>query len=202
MSHLIERFRLFLARIKARITQNKHVLYLKSVCRHKWYVFLACRTMNVPLAWSILHDWDKFFPRMWFPYANYFSPENQRRKKDGTFDRKPEGELDFDIAWNGHQKLNKHHYQYWILIEDSGKVQRLPMPDRHRREMIADWMGAGRAYNLHWTPLELLHWYQDPARCDDWPNRLHLETQRWVEDQITKIVATYRIEEEARRLKT
>jgi hypothetical protein len=32
-----------------------------------------------------------------------------------------------------------------VLREDSGKTKILEMPERYRREMFADWKGAGRA---------------------------------------------------------
>jgi hypothetical protein len=38
---------------------RRHWMYLKSVLRHKWYVFLACLQFRVPLWSAILHDWDK-----------------------------------------------------------------------------------------------------------------------------------------------
>jgi len=52
----------------------------------------------------------------------------------------------------------------------------LPMPDRYRREMLADWRGAGRAYGNPDTKA----WYlKNKGRII-----LHPETRRWLEDQI------------------
>lgn len=157
----------------------KHVRYLKSVLRHKWYVFLACLQLRVPLWWAVLHDWDKFLPSMWLPYAQYFYGDKERRGADGTY--KNDG-LDraFDRAWNGHQKRNKHHWQYWVLYRDDGSVEALPMPDRHRREMLADWRGAGRAYIPDWHPSDTRLWYK--RNCDQMV--LHPETRGWIEAQL------------------
>lgn len=49
-----------------------HWKYLKYVIRHKWYVFLACRSIGVSWWQSIVHDWTKFLPREWFAYVRYF----------------------------------------------------------------------------------------------------------------------------------
>jgi hypothetical protein len=49
-----------------------HWQYLRYVLRHKWYVFLACRQLGVPLIQSVIHDWSKFLPCEWFPYVRYF----------------------------------------------------------------------------------------------------------------------------------
>lgn len=107
--------------------------YLNYILKHKWYVFTASCKLGVPLQ-GLAHDASKFLPSEWFPYKQYFY---------GKF-HKDNGE-NFNQAWNLHQKRNKHHWQYWVLIEDSGKVIPLKMPDKYVRAMVADWIGAGRA---------------------------------------------------------
>jgi hypothetical protein len=56
----------------------------------------------------------------------------------------------------------------------------LPMPDRARREMLADWIGAGRAYNKDWTSIEPVNWWTANKKYI----HLHPETQAWVEEQM------------------
>jgi hypothetical protein len=110
--------------------------YLRAVLRHKWFVFLA-GLGRVPLWRLLIHDWSKFTPAEWPQYARSFygpQPRSQQVKDD------------FDRAWLHHQKFNLHHWQYWVMHEDSGKVFCLPMPGVYREEMLADWRGAGRAY--------------------------------------------------------
>jgi len=117
---------------------RRHWAYLRSVLRHKRFVFQECIRLSVPIWIAILHDWDKFWPDEWLPYARTFY------KSDGS---KQYDETDaFNKAWNHHQKRNKHHYQYWLLTMDRGDVIPLPMPHVFRKEMLADWRGAGRAY--------------------------------------------------------
>ena len=62
----------------------------------------------------------------------------------------------FDVAWNLHQKRQLHHWQYWLLTLDSGETTPLPMPERFVREMVADWVGAGRAITGR---IEVAEWY-------------------------------------------
>ena len=62
----------------------------------------------------------------------------------------------FDRAWLHHQHANPHHWQHWVLNEDDGLTRCLEMPEHFAREMVADWMGAGRAITGRW---EVVEWY-------------------------------------------
>lgn len=161
---------------------KRHWQYLKYVLRHKWFVLLAGIDLNVPILVLIFHDWDKFLPDEWFPYANYFYgnlPTEQECRTAymlGLFPyTKEQCERDFDKAWLFHQNRNKHHWQYWMLVDDDdGKPRCLPMPDKYRREMLADWRGAGRAITGKDNTLE---WYQE--RKDR--IQLHPDTKQWID---------------------
>ncbi len=175
----------------------KYWRYGWSVVRHKWFVFLACWKMGIPLA-GITHDLSKFLPDEFGPYAEYFYGGYPRDQKP------PAVQEAFDRAWKKHQQRNRHHWQHWlvaprefdlaecwrhvrrggapivrnatygksseaeflwetsILAEDDGdirclacgrtftvqeiQVQGIEMPERYWREMVADWMGAGRSF--------------------------------------------------------
>ena len=133
-----------------------HFAYLNYVIRHKWFVLVAGRTMKVPLWRLLIHDWSKFLPCEWFPYVrSFYNPNGSKRIWKN---RDPWDKMEFDVAWNHHQKANKHHWQYWILINDSDEPQLRPqiMPEKYWREMIADWMAAGRAITGEW---EVWEWY-------------------------------------------
>ena len=130
--------------------------YLWSVLRHKWFVFIEACKMGVPLL-GLTHDGSKFCPWEFFPYARYFYGGEYLTRNQWHGDLRndyPESLLKenvdaaFDRAWNLHQKCNKHHWQFWTLIQDSSdpQIKALPMPERYIREMVADWRGAGRAY--------------------------------------------------------
>lgn len=126
-----------------------HIAYLRYVLRHKWFVFLGCLKLKVPLWQAIVHDWDKFMPDEWFPYVNTFYKPDGSKQYNET--------LEFAQAWNAHQKRNKHHWQYWLLTWDRGEEVALAMPEEHIREMVADWYGAGWAINGKPDPLP---WYE------------------------------------------
>lgn len=141
----------------------KHRNYLWYVLRHKWFVLEEGLRLGVPLWQLIVHDWTKFLPSEWFPYARYFYGSGQKQA--------------FDVAWLKHQHRSPHHWQHWVLQEDSGDVKVLPMPDKYRREMLADWRGAGRA--IHGKD-ETATWYTGTRQG----RRLHPETQAWVEAEL------------------
>lgn len=160
-----------------------HWQYLKYVLRHKWYVFLWCCHYWIPLA-GIVHDLSKFRPREWFPYVDKFYggewPERHYgdvRAALGDKYTQPWVDARFDEAWNHHQKRNPHHWQYWVLREDSGATKALDMPMRYRKEMLADWRGAGMAIK---GKDETPQWYM---KSHD-RMILHPDTRYWVEQQL------------------
>lgn len=50
----------------------KHLWYLRYIILHKWYVLLAGIHYKAPLWRLLIHDWSKFLPSEWLPYASYF----------------------------------------------------------------------------------------------------------------------------------
>lgn len=183
---------------------RRHWQYLKYVLRHKWYVFLECRKLGVPLLIALAHDWDKFLPDEWFAYARcFYKPDGSRQYDEG---------IDFTVAWLLHQQRNKHHWQNWVcvdgiplswtnvLIWDRGNAEEVKtvetdfgpmtlrydvdpahlmvreMSDVYRREMLADWRGAGKALGFPDTAA----WYEkNKANI-----RLHPDTRAWLEAAI------------------
>lgn len=167
---------------------RSHLRYLIYLLRHKWFVALACVRLGIPHA-AIQHDWSKFLPSEWFPYVeNFYGARKQTEALDaigefGCAELAPFGYFvgdRFAVAWNYHQKRNPHHWQYWLKTDDSGETVALPMPDRYRREMLADWIGAGRAITGRYDVVE---WYAKNAR----KIRLHSETRQWVEKAMQEL---------------
>lgn len=155
---------------------KSHLKYLSYVLRHKWFVFLACRELGIPWL-GIIHDWSKFRPDEWVPYVKYFYERpGTVRDESGYYKPYDTGAPDFDYAWLLHQKRNKHHWQWWVLPCDEDGVKVLPIPDKYRREMLADWKGAGQAQG---TP-NTAHWYTKNSH----KLQLHPETRDWIEEQI------------------
>lgn len=234
----------------------KYIQYWWTVTKHRWYVFLEACKLGIPFL-GFIHDWSKYLPAEFFPYAEYFNGGYERGKQPEPV------KLAFDFAWLHHQRWNKHHWQSYVLHNDqsdspqwvvqayqpevgpwnisvypkghmhntpmkgqaihiatfsdddvfkmdlglfkanqigkNGKYKywphdmslqyaehmaremsrlpkALPMPDRYRREMLADWRGAGRAYGNSDTAA----WYLKNKNNII----LHPETRQWIEDQL------------------
>ena len=128
---------------------KRHWNYLKYVLRHKYFVIKALQKLDFPVIYGLMHDMSKFKPSEWFPYAACFYKPNGDKQYDET--------EAFNQAWNYHQKSNKHHWQYWFITMDRGESKALQMPQRYIKEMIADWLGAGKAIHGKW---EVKEWYQ------------------------------------------
>ena len=163
-----------------------HHKYFKNLFRHKWFVFVECCKLGIPFL-GIIHDLSKFLPSEWLPYARYFYGDYPEWATMGAWGKsyyygltKEKVEKQFDVAWLHHQHRNKHHWQRWLLTLDSarsdGKLFPLAMPDRYRREMLADWNGAGRAYGNPNTA----EWYQENKE----QMQLHPDTRAWIEEKL------------------
>jgi hypothetical protein len=91
-----------------------HLRYFRTVMRHKLNVLRAgLKLGGIPLISLLLHDWDKFLPSMWFAYVDYFE----------RGDRSADAQKRFDRAWNAHQKRNRHHWQAWLLMNDTPRAE-------------------------------------------------------------------------------
>lgn len=146
---------------------KRYWVYLLKVLRHKWFVFLACCDLGIPFL-GIIHDWSKFLPSEFIPYAMTFY-NSDGSEKEGGF--REAGDYP-KYALNEHFHRNKHHWSRWMLPDG----ECLPIPDRYRREMLADWIGAGRAYGGSGADA----WY---AKHKD-ELKLHPLTRSWMEEKL------------------
>lgn len=155
---------------------RRYLYYFLYVLRHKWFVFLQCCKFGIPWL-GLVHDWSKFLPSEFIPYARYFhNPDGtprQRRDDTGYYKPTDTGDVAFDFAWLLHQKRNRHHWQWWILPEDYGGIKVLPMQEKYRLEMVADWIGAGLAQGAP----DIIRWYI--KNCDKMI--FHTSTTAWIE---------------------
>lgn len=167
-----------------------HWKYFKYVARHKWFVFLAC--LEYGLIWrGIKHDWTKFLPSEWFPYVEYFYGRKPNNGATGYAHQLKPDDTDFNYAWNHHQKRNSHHWQYYVLNFDEGGLLALDMPILDRKEMIADWRGAGMAQGRPKT----WEWYEvNKDRM-----QLHSDTRQWVENEMDKLKKLHDLNEWTRK---
>ena len=85
--------------------------YLRKVLRHKRFVFTEACKLGIPWL-GFIHDSSKFTSMEFKAYSAYnFSGENSK-----------EVETAFDVAWNSHQKRNKHHWQAWLYVRRDSLV--------------------------------------------------------------------------------
>jgi hypothetical protein len=151
--------------------------HLWHTLRHVLFVFIECCKLGIPLQ-GLVHDLSKFSPDEFLSYARYHYGKNSPKRRDSTGYYKAIGTgcEEFDRAFFLHSRRNPHHWEYWVMPiggEDYYKV--FDMPDRYRREMLADWRGAGRTYG---TSTE--EWYKVNSR----KIRLHPDTRYWIESQL------------------
>lgn len=115
----------------------KWLSHLKTVCKHKQWVFYYCCKAGIP--WQgLVHDLSKFSPTEFWESVKYYqgfrSPIDYCKEING-----------WSAAWLHHKGRNKHHYEYWQDNFDRGGTP-LPMPHKYMLEMLCDYLGAGRAY--------------------------------------------------------
>ena len=150
--------------------------YIWLTIKHKWHVFRAGLKTKAPIWNLIIHDWSKFTPAEAPHYGRqFFGPADDP--------------IGFSMAWLHHQNLNPHHWEYWIprTGHNRGGYQDgepLPMPERYVREMVADWLGASRAYEGSY-PENILRW---KWLNDNWDKIIiHSETR----DKLRKVLREY-----------
>lgn len=136
--------------------------YLWLTIKHKYFVYKAGRKLKVPIGRLLLHDISKFYPCELPSYGRQFFGKGDD----------PEG---FIRTWIHHQNHNKHHWEYWIPRTGHNRCtppypdnQPVEMPEIFAREMVADWIGASRAYEGSW-----------PTKREDW---------WWLQNNYPKIV--------------
>lgn len=116
--------------------------YLDSLVAHIRYVQEAGEKLGVSPQQLRAHDQSKFSESEFPHYAKHFHG-------GGAPDL-------FAHAWLHHMNYNPHHWQHWIFPDnftpkgsevEAGVVE---MPTHYALEMVADWMGASRAYTGSW----------------------------------------------------
>jgi hypothetical protein len=121
--------------------------YAAVVARHKWFVLRAgLKVGGIPFYRLLIHDWSKLTPAEWGPYVRRFFGG---RAGEMNHDADPQ---EFHNAFRHHWQRNPHHWEFWC----DGDSFAYPMDEKYAREMVADWMGASRAYTGKWDVQE---WY-------------------------------------------
>lgn len=123
-------------------------LFRESLNKHIQFVREAGEKIGVGPMLLELHDMSKWTPNEFEAYAKHFHG-------GGAPDA-------FAAAWLHHIHHNPHHWQHWIFPDgftpkgsavENGVIE---MPEHYALEMVADWMGASKAYTGEWDMTDWL----------------------------------------------
>jgi len=163
---------------------KRYLKYLRYVLKHKMFVAKECFKEKLYLQ-GIFHDWTKLTWKEFSAYANHFYGEGNEAKykafantKGGYAKTDDETDSVFNDAWLHHVHHNPHHWQYWVMINGNGDKP-LEMPMKYRKEMVCDWIGAGRSQGRGWKN-EVSDWYN----AHKMSIKLGQETKKWVEERL------------------
>lgn len=142
--------------------------YFSYLIRHKFLVFKLC--LEYRLIWQgIIHDWTKFLPSEFVEYSKYFASGKKTA---------------IEYKWLEHLHKNKHHWQYWVLLDNEGKTQALRMPDRYVKEMIADWLSVAIIERTQKEAVKwVMGWYEQRRE----QIVMHPDSRRLLEEELRKI---------------
>ena len=117
---------------------NKFFSHLKTVNTHRKWVRHYC--FKAGLYWQgLTHDLSKYSPVEFFESVKYY--QGNRSPIDACKEDKG-----YSKAWFHHKSHNKHHREFWTDNYDKG-TSCVPMPKKYAKEMLCDFLGAGRAYS-------------------------------------------------------
>jgi hypothetical protein len=149
------------------LTMLASLRFLHATLVHKFWVYRAGRRLRVGVWQLFIHDMSKFRAAEYVPYGRFFYRKPGAGWLKASID--PEAKPGMLRAWLTHIFRNPHHWQHWCLINGASVVatrgtkvnvnpiDALRMPTKYVREMVADWMGAGRAYNGAY-PADIASW--------------------------------------------
>jgi hypothetical protein len=156
-----------------------YLRYLWYVLRHKWWVLYYSRAVRADVWLCLWHDMSKFSRAEFGPYARWFYGEHGVNAPHAS--TSAQAKEAFRSAWNHHKTRNRHHPEYWCLDAHGYAI---PMPERYVREMIADWMGAGRAIT---GKMDVHMWWASNRQRFEVPIQMHENTVRRVEAILSEI---------------
>lgn len=128
-----------------------------TIVKHKYYVFQECFKMGI--YWQgVIHDISKFSYQEFVNSAKYFqgdsSPIDAEKIKKG-----------YSEAWLHHKGRNKHHWQYWIDYDRNGNEIVCKIPEKYLKEMVADLIGASKAYlKGNFNPSEPIKYFDNNSK--------------------------------------
>lgn len=148
----------------------KYLKYLKTICIHKWYVFIECCRQGI--IWQgVIHDMSKFSPSEFIASAKYYNG-------DGN-------DEEYQEAWLHHKGCNKHHWEFWVDWNSStGEYIITEIPLKYMKEMYADMVGASKAYNRdEFNKSEPLEYFY--KKCDGWV--ISIKNRTWLLEKLKEL---------------
>jgi len=139
--------------------------YLLFMMTHKWFVFLECCKLGIPLR-GVKHDMGKFRPKAFTNYARRFAAGNSYESID---------DYSYLYVFANHLRRSEHHWQYWCYVRNSGEIKYLPMSSGARKEFLADLRGSSRYYGT-----DVGEWYKANRHFI----HLHKQTRLWIESKL------------------
>lgn len=135
---------------RPKLTFKKIRKHWKTVRTHRKWVRHYCRLAGIRWrGWK--HDLSKYSPIEFFESARYWSgfssPINEAKKVQG-----------YSRAWLHHRGRNTHHWAYWTDNFSEGLTVYC-MPKNDFVEMVCDFLGAGHAYNDHFSYSRERSWW-------------------------------------------
>lgn len=160
----------------------KYVRFLLYLLRHKLYVFYYCAKFGIPKR-GFLHDYTKLFPSEAIFYANATFSKNRDINyglKNGFMDIDYKKDDKFYLAVAKHKRSNKHHWEFWCILDKNSEMKILEMDKDSILEMIADWISANKIHKDFYNSLEWYTTNKDKIL-------LHPKTRRKVEFLLKRI---------------
>ena len=150
--------------------KNKYVKYFKTICVHKWYVFLECCKLGI--IWQgITHDMSKFSLSEFIASAKYYNGDGNN--------------AEYQQAWLHHKGYNKHHWEYWVDWDSfNGEYILTEIPLKYMKEMYADLVGASKAYNKGEFDIKEPYRYFI-TKCNGW--KINENSKLWLENKLNNL---------------
>lgn len=154
----------------------KTIKHLKTICKHKYWVFYYCCKAGIPWR-GLVHDFSKFSPTEFFESVKYYqgtsSPIDVCKKDKG-----------WSAAWMHHKGRNRHHFEYWW--DNNGPVK---MPYKDALELICDYLGAGRAYQgRNFSYRSELEWWENKSKTLD-ESKIDYHTKEYITAMLTYLAS-------------
>ena len=154
------------------------VRFFKALFFHKLYVFIGgIRVGRIPLWRLVIHDWSKYGLWEFDRYAQNFHGDYSKSAVDRENVSK-----DFAVAWLHHENFNPHHVGYWIPRTAQYADEPLQMPDTFVREMVADMLGASKAYTGSW---EMGEWLE--GNLSRLTQHMHSDSIKYLESVLAEL---------------